>query len=107
MTGFFATSRGSSFTKDSFVARLRISGSNRGRARTPLEISVGPSCLGAGFRSGGDAVADAISSSSFLRRSEEFSVQHLEMLDDRTKGEHREIRKCAHNEDSGGQEDHK
>src|SRR5258708_32410795 len=83
ITGFFATSRGLSFTNDSFVALLKISESNRGRARMPLEISAVPSCsLTSGLRSAGGRTVTVdifrLLSPSVL---EQFPVQHLKMLD--------------------------
>jgi len=52
-----------SFTKDCRMARLRISGSNKGRARIPREMSVGPSSLISGLRLSGRIVTVDISSS--------------------------------------------
>src|SRR5262249_19818664 len=100
MTGFFATMRGLSFTNDSQIARRRISGSNSGRARTPLEISCDASVvLCSDLRSCGLRVAVDI--------LENLSVQHLEMLDDRTKRQCREIRQRAHNDHCAGQKNDK
>ena len=66
ITGFFATFLGLSLTNDSLVARFTISGSNSGRARTPLEMSAVASCsLISGLRSTGGAVTVDISSSLF------------------------------------------
>src|SRR5262249_6192332 len=100
MTGFFATMRGLSFTNDSRIARRRISGSNSGRARTPLEISCDASVvLCSDLRSCGLRVAVDI--------LENLSVQHLEMLDDRTKRQCGEIRQRAHNDHCAGQKNDK
>src|ERR1019366_979525 len=56
ITGFFATILGLSFTNDSLVARFTISGSNNGRARTPLEMSCEASCLASCLLSTGGAL---------------------------------------------------
>src|SRR6516225_5406156 len=95
ITGFFATIRGFSLTNDSFVARLMISGSNKGRARTPLEISSVPSA----FAGCGDSTNAVI--------SKHLPVQHLEMLNNRPKRKRRKIRQRANNNDGSNQQDHK
>src|SRR5262249_36193811 len=99
MTGFLATIRGFSLTNDSFVARRMISGSNKGRDRTPLEMSGVPSVstsLMPTFGSCGGRVAVAI-----LKHP---PVQHLEMLNNRPQGQGREIRQCAHDNDRSDQQ---
>ena len=84
MTGFFATFTGLSFRNDSLIARRTISGSKSGRDRAPFEISTEASCFASFLLStGGEVTADMISS-SFKMTLKKFSVQHLEMLDDRT-----------------------
>src|SRR6266850_3195935 len=97
ITGFFATIRGFSFTNDSFIARLRISGSNRARARTPLEMSCVLSGLVSILGSCGGRVAVAI--------LKHLSVQHLEVLNDGSERECREIRECTDNNDCSNQQD--
>src|SRR5215510_3755801 len=87
MTGFLATILGFSLTKDSFVARARISGSNRGRARTPLEMRAAPSVLISGLCSFGGATSVAI--------SKHLPVQHLEMFDDWSQRERGEVCQCT------------
>src|SRR5690349_11600536 len=100
MTGFLARTRGFSFTNDCLIARFKISGSNKGRVRTPFEMSWAlPSAFGAGV-SGccGGAVTLAI--------SKHLSVQHLEMLDDRTQRKSREISQCTNNHNGSNQQNH-
>src|SRR5215831_15296148 len=87
ITGFFATARGFSLTNDSFVARRRISGSNSGRARTPLEMSCAVSGLLsvlAGLCCRGGTVA--------VDMSKHLSVEHLEVLNNWSQRERREVR---------------
>src|SRR5215510_5769711 len=100
ITGFFATVLGLSFMNDSLVARLRISGSKSGRARTPLEMSCAPSGLASGFGCfccrGGTVTVDI---------SKHLSVQHMEVLN---YGAHRErwkVRQRANDDDGSNQED--
>src|ERR1700691_5206325 len=99
ITGFFATSIGLSFTNDSLVARFTISGSNNGRERAPREISCAPSCLDSCLLSIGGALAVGIFfNSSFSRTSEQFAVEHLQMLNDGAKRERGEIGERAHDD---------
>src|SRR5215468_9055240 len=91
ITGFFATWRGFSLRNDSFVARLTISGSNRGRVRTPFEMSSVASVFALSLGSCGGAVTVAI--------SKHLSVQHLKMLNDRPKRKSREVGQRADDDD--------
>src|SRR5262249_48434398 len=91
MTGFLATILGLSLTKDSFVARRRISGSKSGRARTPFEMSCVPSPLISALRCCGGAVSVDI--------SKHLPAEHLEMLNYRTQRKRRKIRQRADNHD--------
>src|SRR5205809_920750 len=97
ITGFFATIRGFSLMNEFLVARLRISGSNSGRARTPLEMSCAPSVLVSTLGSSGGAIAVAI--------SKHLSVQHLEMLNNRAQRKCREIREGPDNDNGSDQQD--
>src|SRR6059036_2623083 len=97
ITGFFATIRGFSLMNESLVARLRISGSNSGRARTPLEMSCVASVFVATLGSSGGAIALAI--------SKHLSVPHLEMLNNRAQRKRREICEGADNDDGSDQQD--
>src|SRR5262249_40365876 len=97
ITGFFATFHGLSLMKESLVARLRISGSNRGRVRTPLEMSGVASGLASALGSSGGAIAVAI--------SKHLSVQHLEMLNNWAQRKCREIREGPDNDDGSDQQD--
>src|SRR5215831_3806764 len=83
MTGFFARTRGFSFTNDCLIARFTISGSNNGRVRTPFEMSCALSIFGVVVLGSWGTVAVAI--------SKHLSVQHLEMLDDRAQRQSRKI----------------
>src|ERR1039458_6706921 len=86
ITGFFATCAGFSFTNDCWIARLRISGSNSGRARTPREMSIGGSSLVSGLRGVFCAVVvDIFGAPLILVRSEQFAGIHLEVFHDWTK----------------------
>src|SRR5215468_9222402 len=98
MTGFFATILGLSLTKDSFVARRRISGSKRGRARTPFEMSCALSLLISGLRLCGGAVRVDI--------SKHLPVEHLEMLNYGPQRKCREIRQRANNHDRSDKQKH-
>src|SRR5262245_6248349 len=100
MTGFLATIRGFSFTKDSRIARRRISGSKRGRARTHLEISgVASAILTTGLRSCGGTVSVDI--------LKHLSIQHLEMLDDWPEREGGKIRQRADDDHRTDEQNHK
>src|SRR5262245_57167249 len=99
ITGFLATSLGFSLTKESLVARLRIAGSNRGRARTPLDRSCVPSGLISGLRSRGRAVRVAI--------LVHLPIQHLEMFHNWTQRKCRKIGESAHDDDGAHQQHHK
>src|SRR5215813_11275904 len=100
MTGFFARTRGFSFTNDCLIARFKISGSNRARVRTPFEMSWVLSAFGvAALGSCGGAVTVAI--------SKHLSIQHLEMLDDRPQRQSREISQCTNDHDGSDQQNHK
>src|SRR5215510_3839377 len=99
MTGFFATIHGFSLMKESLVARLRISGSNNGRVRTPLEMSGVACALASALGSSGGAIAVAI--------SKHLSVQHLEMLNNRAQRKSREICEGPDDHDRSDQEDDK
>src|SRR5215475_5709716 len=91
MTGFLATIRGLSLTKDSFVALRRISGSKSGRARTPFEMSCVPSLLLSGLRCCGGAVRVDI--------SKHLPAEHLEMLNYGAQRKRGEIRQRANDHD--------
>src|SRR5262245_50872697 len=97
MTGFFATIHGFSLMKESLVARLRISGSNNGRVRTPLEMSGVACALASALGCSGGAITIAI--------SKHLSVQHLEMLNNRAQRKCREIREGPDNDDGSDQQD--
>src|SRR5215510_5990117 len=97
MTGFFATIHGFSLMKESLVARLRISGSNNGRVRTPLEMSGVACALASALGCSGGAITVAI--------SKHLSVQHLEMLNNRAQRKCREIREGPDNDDGSDQQD--
>src|SRR5436190_10406145 len=97
ITGFFATIRGFSLMNESLVARLRISGSNRGRARTPLEMSCAPSVLVSTLGSPGGAIAVAM--------SKHLSVQHLEMFNNRAQRKRREVCEGANNDNGSHEQD--
>src|SRR5690349_2663077 len=97
ITGFLATNRGLSFTNDSRIARLIISGSKRGRARIPLDRSCVPSCLTSGLCSRGAVRVGIL---------KHLSVQHLKMLNNRTQRKRREIRECADDDDGPDQQNH-
>src|SRR5215831_10238577 len=96
ITGFFATALGLSFMNDSLVARLRISESKSERARTPLEMSPGPS--GSGFGCfccrGGTVTVDI---------SKHLSIQHLEILNNWSQREGRKVRQRADDDDGSNQ----
>src|SRR5690349_14734529 len=97
MTGFFARTRGFSFANGCLIARFKISASNRGRVRTPFEMSW---ALLSVFEAGvlgwrGGAVTLAI--------SKHLSIQHLEMLDDWPQRKSREISQCTNNHDGSNQ----
>src|SRR5215470_12331968 len=96
MTGFFARTRGFSFTNDCLIARFRISGSNKGRVRTPFEMSWALlSVFGVGALGCVGAVTVAI--------SKHLSIQHLEMLDDGPQRKSREICQCTNDHDGPNQ----
>src|SRR5438876_2679990 len=97
ITGFFATIRGFSLMNESLVARLRISGSNSGRARTPLEMSCVASVLVSSLGCSGGAITVAI--------SKYLSLQHLEMLNNRAQRKCREIREGPDNDNGSDQQD--
>src|ERR1700730_10394115 len=99
ITGFFTTILGFSLRNDSLIARLRISESNSGRARTPREMSCGPSCFVSCLRSSGGAPRVDIFNSSFVISSEQLSVQHLEVFNNWAQRERREICERAYNQD--------
>src|SRR5262245_11403163 len=98
ITGFLATTLGLSLTKDSFVARRRISGSKSGRARTPLEMSCVPSALISGLRFCGGAVRVDI--------LKHLPAEHVEMLNYGSERECREIRQCANDHDCSDEQNH-
>src|SRR6266850_703275 len=107
ITGFFATCIGLSFTKESLVARPRISASNSGRVRVPLDMSCWPSVFVSCLGSRGGAVSVDIVNSLFVMTSERPSVQHLKVFDNRTKRKCREIRQRTDDDDGPDQEDDK
>src|SRR4051812_12859614 len=75
ITGFLAITRGSNLANDCLIALFRMSGSNKGRARAPFEMSSAPSVVAPGLGGRGGAVTVAI--------SKHLSTQHLEVLGDR------------------------
>src|SRR6516162_5625403 len=100
MTGFFARTRGFSFTNDCLIARFRISGSNRGRVRTPFEMSW---ALLSAF---GVGVLDCCGGAVTVAISKHLSIQHLEMLDDRPQRKSREVSECTNYHDGSNQQNH-
>src|SRR5579871_1830414 len=106
ITGFFATKTGFSLTNDSFVALLRISGSNKGRARTPREMSAVASCWRASvfFSGGGTVTVDIFQLLVLIRGSEQLAIQHLEVFNNRAERENGEVRQGTDDHDSSDEE---
>src|SRR4051812_41627310 len=98
MTGFFARVFGLSLTKDSRVARLTISRSNRGRARLNLggRSELGPGELGGAALGVGisTTVAMILAPDVHHHEREEPPVLHEEVLSDGTQREGREEGQC-------------
>src|SRR5580700_2491496 len=86
ITGFFATFTGLSLRNDSPMARRMISGSNKGRARTPRDMSGVDCCslisgLGGSIR--GAVTVDILAPYPRLTLKQ-LAIQHLEMFHDGT-----------------------
>src|SRR5439155_17579123 len=97
MTGFFATTLGSSLRNASRVARFMISGSNSGRARTArVAISGDP-----GRRAGFEGAVSVVAISTRKRKPqhcEQLSALHEEVLHDGSERQGREEGQRAHDD---------